>query len=117
MENNNNTTKNVDELLKDIMNVPEYDPVKYPKLNDTQMQEAGLFLYQMSLIGSSTDKNLQNLLWHVYLHMSNVIKETGRKTEEERHDVLIKSLKNLREYVKTSGNPIFKSLSDNLKEI
>lgn len=112
---NKEENKTVD--LAKAMNIPEYDEVKYPRLNDAQMQDAALFMYQLSLIGSCADGNLQNLLWHVYLHMSNVIKETGLSDEKLRKEKLLKSLDNLKDYVKTSGNPVFKRFADYQKDL
>lgn len=91
------------ELVKK-MNIPERDETKYPMPEEKEIKEAGGFLYTMSSLASSYDKNLQALIWSYYIDLMYALR--ANSTQEELYS-LIGSLTRLKEYLATSNNPLF----------
>lgn len=96
-----------EENLYKAMNVPPRDEKKYPMLETDDQMKAGLFCYQLALIGNCVDGNLQSLVWDMYLRISNYLKDEGLDDQKEG---LIRSLDNLKAYVAESKNPVFNKL-------
>ena len=92
------------------MNVPPRDNSKYPMLSQDDQMKAGLFCYQLALIGNCVDGNLQALVWDMYLRISNYLKKEGLEDPEDRKARLLESLDNLSKYVEESRNPVFNKL-------
>lgn len=102
--------ENKQENLFKAMNVPPRDEKKYPMLSQEDQMKAGLFCYQLALIGNCVDGNLQALVWDMYLQISNYLKEEGLDDHEGRIYKLLNSLDYLKKYVETSRNPVFNKL-------
>jgi len=90
--------------LIEKMNIPERDENKYPMPDDKEIKEAAGFLYTMSSLASSYDKNLQALIWSYYIDLMYALRANSKQDELFS---LIDSLTKLKEYLATSNNPLF----------
>jgi len=88
------------------LNIPPRDEVTYPMPSKEQIEEAGQFLFKLNLLASSLDLNLQALIWNLYIRMDDYL----HKDVDGASIKLAMSLEELKEYLITSNNPIFKEL-------
>ena len=88
------------------LNIPPRDEVTYPMPSKEQIQEAGAFLFKMNLLASSLDLNLQALMWNLYIKMDEYL----HKDLDGASIKLAMALEELKEYLVTSNNPVFKDM-------
>lgn len=95
------------------LNIPPRDEESYPMPTSKEIKEAGQFLFKMNLLASSSlDLNLQALMWNLYIKMDDYL----HKDLDGASIKLAMALEELKEYLITSNNPIFKDLSSKEKQ-
>lgn len=87
------------------LNIPERDEASYPMPTQTEISDAGEFLFKLNLMASSLDLNLQALIWELYVGMDKYL----RKDEDGASIKLAMTFEKLKEYLVVSNNPVFKS--------
>ena len=94
------------------MNIPPRDEEKYPMPDETDVKNAGAFIYTMGVLAESYDKNLQALVWSYYVDLMKCLR--ANSGQEELFS-MIGSLTNLKEYLAHSNNPLFTDQSSEPK--
>ena len=98
--------------LIEKMNIPPRDEEKYPMPDETDVKNAGAFIYTMGVLAESYDKNLQALVWSYYVDLMKCLR--ANSGQEELFS-MIGSLTNLKEYLAHSRNPLFTNQSSEPK--
>ena len=63
-----------DAELKEALKVPPRDEKEYPMPSKEDMTAAGAFMYKLNLLaGSSTDGNLNALVWELYVKLNEYL--------------------------------------------
>jgi hypothetical protein len=95
------------------LNIPPRDEVAYPMPSAKEINEAGQFLLKMNLMASSSlDLNLQAIMWNLYVKMDEYL----HKDLDGASIKLAMALEELKEYIITSNNPVFKDLPSEEKQ-
>lgn len=94
-----------DEEAIKALKIPERDEENYPLPSKEDMEEAGSFMLKLNLMAGSVDLNLQSLVWELYINMNNFL----NKNEEGSSLKLAQTLENLKEYLASCDNILFKN--------
>lgn len=94
-----------DEEAIKALKIPERDEENYPLPSKEDMEEAGSFMLKLNLMAGSVDLNLQSLVWELYINMNNFL----NKNEEGSSLKLAQTLENLKEYLASCDNILFKT--------
>lgn len=94
--------------LKETLNVPDYDPVKYPMPIEEDVIKAYNMIYKLQLVSSSIDKNLLSLVMKMYIAINDYLMNRDDRLTNGYLKLLSESLNNLKEYCKKSNNPLIK---------
>ena len=94
--------------LKETLNVPDYDPIKYPMPKEDDVIIAYNMIYKLQLVSSSIDKNLQALVMKMYITINDYLVNRDDSLTNGYMKQLSESLNNLKEYCKKSKNPLIK---------
>lgn len=113
MEKKNNNQPQLTEDDIKALNIPPRDEKTYPMPSKEKIAEAATFLYKLNLMASSSlDLNLQAIVWNIYIKMDDYF----HKDIEGSSIKLAMALEELKEYLITSNNPVFKDIpSENNK--
>lgn len=106
--NTNLSNDQIDVSLKEALNVPDYDPIKYPMPNEESAIRAYGMMYKMNLLGAGTDKNITSMLLKFYCCVNDYLMNNKSNMSNGYASNLIESLNNLKEYCKKSNNPLLK---------
>lgn len=104
--------KQEEKELVEKMNIPPRDEEKYPMPDETDVKNAGAFIYTMGVLAESYDKNLQALVWSYYVDLMKCLR--ANSGQEELFS-MIGTLTRLKEYLATCGNPLFAKPDDSQK--
>lgn len=94
--------------LKKTLNVPDYDPIKYPMPIEEDVIKSYNMMYKLQLVGSSIDKNLQALVMKMYIGINDYLMNNDDTLTNGYTKNLMESLNNLKEYCKKTDNPLLK---------
>lgn len=94
--------------LREKMNVPERDAMRYPMPDGNAVKEATVFLYTLNSVAASADGNLNALVQTFHVSLSKCLKAGS---DENDFLGMAKALTELKAYVTTCRNPLFSDKS------
>ena len=92
--------------IKAALNIPPHDEKNFPIPSKEEQERAGGFMLKLLILASSVDKNLQSLVWNMYIDMQNFFMD--KSDDNEKAMKLALTLEKLKSYLNITDNPIFK---------
>lgn len=102
LNNNENISLNKNEEIdvKSALNIPKYDPKRFPPMSEKDMVEAYGMIYKLQLVSASYDKNLQTLVMKLYYAISKYI------TKDSNIETIKSAMDNIKNYCKEIKSPL-----------
>lgn len=94
--------------LKETLNIPDYDPIKYPMPNEESAVRAYGLMYKMNLLGAGADKNMTSMLLRFYCDVNDYLMNNDQTLINGYTKNLIETLNKMKDYCKKTDNPLLK---------
>lgn len=94
--------------LKETLNIPDYDPIKYPMPNEESAVRAYGLMYKMNLLGAGADKNITSMLLKFYCDVNDYLMNNDQTLINVYTKNLIETLNKMKDYCKKTDNPLLK---------
>lgn len=94
--------------IKEVLNIPDYDPIKYPMPNEESAVRAYGLMYKMNLLGAGADKNMTSMLLRFYCDVNDYLMNNDQTLTNGYTKNLIETLDKMKDYCKKTNNPLLK---------